>query len=282
VLKGLDSDRKGILLQFLYASDLLQGDKPVVHLERVDLVGANLAGAFLAGANLAGAFLAGANLAGATLVRANLTGSILQAVDFGDTNLRGANLAGADLRKALHLTEEQVRGTIGSEGPNGTKLADGIPRPGAWKRNIDEQRRNTELYSALQVLWVDDNPTNNAQEIKIMNELGATITLARSTDEALDKVRHEQFDVIISDMGRREHGRDDYRAGYDLLEKLKEELMQDELKRRPRYIIYAGWNAPKQVEAEYHGAFGSTNIPQELLDLVRRPDPEPNTLEGGT
>ena len=45
VLQGLDSDRKRILLQFLYDSGLIHKDKPVVSLVLANLRGANLRGA---------------------------------------------------------------------------------------------------------------------------------------------------------------------------------------------------------------------------------------------
>ena len=62
-----------------------------------------------------------------------------------------------------------------------------------------------------------------------------------------------------------EDGIDNHKAGYDLLDKLREELNIV-----PPFIIYAGWNAPSPAEAKQRGAFGSTSDPQELLQLVSR------------
>ncbi len=55
VLEGLDPERKRILLQFLYESNLIKADKPVI-----SLIAANLSEATLAGTNLEGADLVGA------------------------------------------------------------------------------------------------------------------------------------------------------------------------------------------------------------------------------
>jgi Tfp pilus assembly protein PilN len=77
ILPRLDEDRKGIVIQFLSESELI---------DKIPLDGADLMGANLMGANLEGA-----DLHGATLRRADLMGA----------NLMGANLEGADLSKAL-------------------------------------------------------------------------------------------------------------------------------------------------------------------------------------
>ena len=87
VLEGLEPDRKRILLQFLYESELIQKVKPVVGLEEADLSAANLSGANLSGANLSGAYL----------VEADLSGAYLSDNNVSDANLRGANLSEANL-----------------------------------------------------------------------------------------------------------------------------------------------------------------------------------------
>lgn len=68
------------------------------------------------------------------------------------------------------------------------------------------------------ILWVDDQPRNNAGEAQTLREIGCTITDARSTDEAMRFLDHQSFDLVISDIGRPE-GRD---AGVALVETLRE------------------------------------------------------------
>jgi CheY-like chemotaxis protein len=89
--------------------------------------------------------------------------------------------------------------------------------------------------------------------------VGVTFVLATSTEEAMDKVKRQSFDAIISDMGRPP----DSRAGYTLLDKLRESG------NRTPFIIYAGSDAPKdRAEARRRGAIGCTNRPDELFEMV--------------
>lgn len=113
--------------------------------------------------------------------------------------------------------------------------------------------------SEATVLWVDDRPNNNIYERQSLEALGVSFVLATSTDEALDKIKRQKFDVIISDMGRPP----DQRAGYTLLEKLRASGNQTP------FVIYAGSNAPEhKAEARSCGALGSTNRASELFGYV--------------
>jgi len=109
------------------------------------------------------------------------------------------------------------------------------------------------------VLWVDDRPSNNTFERAAMEALGVRFTISTTTEDALEKLRQNRFDAIISDMGRPP----DNRAGYTLLDEIRKQNI------KTPYIIYAGSNAPEhRAEAQRRGALGSTNNPQELLQLV--------------
>ncbi len=90
VLRRLDADRKGSVLQFLQEADLIKKNKSIIDLSDADLSYANLFGANLSGANLSGAYLRGAYLHQAKLSDAYLR----------DADLRGAYLSRADLRGA--------------------------------------------------------------------------------------------------------------------------------------------------------------------------------------
>jgi CheY-like chemotaxis protein len=109
------------------------------------------------------------------------------------------------------------------------------------------------------VLWVDDRPSNNVHERQALEALGVTFVLATSTDEALEKLKGQSFDAIISDMGRAS----DSQAGYTLLDKLRAGGNQTP------FIIYAGSRAPEhRAEARRRGAVGCTNRPDELFEMV--------------
>jgi uncharacterized protein YjbI with pentapeptide repeats len=118
VLRQLDVERKGLLLQFLHGSGLIgkgmekEGEtrQVIVDLRKADLSGANLRGADLSEAdlsevnlnwtNLKGANLAGANLREADLEGVNLRGSDLRWADLKGARLSNADLIGTDLRWA--------------------------------------------------------------------------------------------------------------------------------------------------------------------------------------
>lgn len=52
------------------------------------------------------------------------------------------------------------------------------------------------------VLWVDDNPQNNARLIRILRTLRIDVTEARTNDQALAAARDYPFDLVISDVWR--------------------------------------------------------------------------------
>lgn len=128
VLRGLDPIRKGSVLQFLYESGLISGDKDkvVIHLQEADLNGANLTRIFLNGVNLSRA-----DLNEAILHRTKLTNTILEFADLRGANIReadhircdlsradlsGAILIGANLRGAIGTTPEQLAKAISLQG----------------------------------------------------------------------------------------------------------------------------------------------------------------------
>jgi len=93
----------------------------------------------------------------------------------------------------------------------------------------------------------------------VFESLGLTFDLALSTDEALERLSSSRYGAIISDMGRREGPRE----GYRLLDAVR---ASDTI---TPFFIYAGSNAPEHKrEAAEHGAQGSTNRANELVDMV--------------
>ena len=92
-----------------------------------------------------------------------------------------------------------------------------------------------------------------------MEALGIKMVLAKSTDEALDKMASQKFDAIISDMGRPP----DARAGYTKLDKIRANGDLTPL------VIYAGSRDPEhRAEARRLSALGCTNRPDELFEMV--------------
>ena len=73
------------------------------------------------------------------------------------------------------------------------------------------------LPRPTRVLWVDDNPRNNSLLAATLEERGAKVDIALSTDEGLARFKKQAYDVVLSDMGRPEGEQ----AGIDLTRKLK-------------------------------------------------------------
>jgi len=111
------------------------------------------------------------------------------------------------------------------------------------------------------ILWVDDKPNNNIYERNAFEAQGVEITLATSTDEALDLIEksRNQYGAIISDMSRKEGSTE----GYVLLQKLRDS------KNNTPYVIYAGANSQRyKQQARDRGALEATNNAAELFSAV--------------
>jgi CheY-like chemotaxis protein len=111
------------------------------------------------------------------------------------------------------------------------------------------------------LLWVDDRLDNNIHERQAFEAMALRITLALSTNEALEYLSKQRFAAIISDMGRREGPQE----GYLLLDTLRQQGNQTP------FFIYAGSSAPEHKrETLKRGGQGCTNNPQELFQMVTK------------
>ena len=71
------------------------------------------------------------------------------------------------------------------------------------------------------VLWVDDNPRNNAYLAQSFRERGIEVDLALSTSEAMERLHSRRYGAVISDVGREENGKFQPDAGLHLLEEVR-------------------------------------------------------------
>lgn len=126
-------------------------------------------------------------------------------------------------------------------------------------RNDASQLSAIRRLSGASILWVDDRPTNNNYARKALEALGIKFKISTSTDDAINRVKNEHFDAIISDMGRPP----DQQAGYTLLENLRK------MENNTPFIIYAGSNDPRHnALAKQKGAYGSTGNAETLFEFV--------------
>ena len=97
-----------------------------------------------------------------------------------------------------------------------------------------------------------------------MQQLGVKVDLARNTREALSMFGSRRYSVIISDMGRREDGKDNFRAGLDLLKAVRERDAQIP------FILFCNSRGVKEhaQEAMQLSANGITSSATELYGLL--------------
>lgn len=117
------------------------------------------------------------------------------------------------------------------------------------------------------ILWVDDNPENNAYEIAALRDEGMEIRQVISTDEALGVLLSGRFDAdaIISDMGREERGEYHPTAGLMLINAIRKSEIQG-----PVFIYTNARSAAKYKKRVLAvGGNGITSSPVELFEMIR-------------
>ena len=131
----------------------------------------------------------------------------------------------------------------------------------APQMEADSQKTSTT------VLWVDDHPSNNAFEMAQMKASGLQIIQALSTEEAMAALTGKaRIDLVISDMGRSEHGQYVADAGLILLRQIKTSGLD------LPFMIYssAKFADRNRQQVSDAGGDGATSSPIELLDWVTR------------
>jgi CheY-like chemotaxis protein len=132
------------------------------------------------------------------------------------------------------------------------------------KAALDRANANRSILEGAEILWVDDRPSNNRNEARMLRSFGALITFAATTDEASRALQtaaeqHQPFDLILSDI-RRDLPTPDPTAGLTMLPRLRNAGF------RQPVIYYIG--RPNLDAGVPAGAFGVTNRPDQLLQLV--------------
>ncbi len=121
ILRELDGRRKGLLVQFLHAAQLIKG-KTAFDLAQADLRGADLSHTNLVEVVLAQSDLSGASLREATLRRANLNGCILIVADLSGTDFRAADLRRARLVEATVMMADLGEADLSGADLHGANL----------------------------------------------------------------------------------------------------------------------------------------------------------------
>src|SRR5689334_16703818 len=138
--------------------------------------------------------------------------------------------------------------------------------PSIEERNaaLDAAKRHRKSLEGAEILWVDDCPSNNRNEARMLRSFGCLITFAATTDEAMRALKlgveqAQPFHLILSDISRRLPTQDPT-AGLSMLAEMRANSIAQPL------IFYVG--QPKPDATIPDGAFGITHRPDQLLKLV--------------
>ena len=125
----------------------------------------------------------------------------------------------------------------------------------------DKHYSKSSISKSKKILWVDDYPQNNVYPMQILKEQGVEFDLALNTKKALELINSNEYDLIISDMGRG----DDSTAGLTLLRELYKKNIKVPV------IIYASVNAIKKyaTQAAELGAVANINGASGLLREIQ-------------
>jgi CheY-like chemotaxis protein len=180
-------------------------------------------------------------------------------------NLGEMSIRGAGVEASFKKTQIEVATNLAAAAAAAPSTGEATSAGAAAEDAAEVVADSLTKYSArrarrARILWVDDNPNNNAALRRSFEALGVEVVIALSTAQALDLLESTRFNVVISDMGRPP----DEKAGYTLLS-----AMQRKGAKVPFLIYAAGGNIPAhRKEAAEKGAAGSTNKPTELFSMA--------------
>ena len=169
-------------------------------------------------------------------------------------NLAGFKALGVELsfvRDSLNFAFKKIAKKTYTKGLTPVKITEEDER-----QVIRRVQRHFHIFRDVRILWIDDVPTNNQNEEQMFRQLNVEVEFATSSKEAFQKLKKNDYDLILSDMSRG----DESDAGIKFLEDYREQ------KNKLPVIFYVGTvKLEKGVPA---GAFGLTHRPDELLHLT--------------
>ena len=116
---------------------------------------------------------------------------------------------------------------------------------------------------AARVLWVDDRPANNELERKLLRPHGIVFDSVVSTQEAIEQLTNESYDLVITDLGRQGSSDRSATAGAAFLD---QPIVRDG---GPPVIVYAGtWAVAQRADLVRRGALDVMANREQLLATV--------------
>ena len=167
-------------------------------------------------------------------------------------NISGISAAGlVELKIMRNKVSNAIK--LAEKSPNWTVHITAAQR----KTIVDRASRSVELFEHSVILWVDDHPENNVNEVGMLQDLKAEVVQVTNNDAALTLFAKRNFDVVLSDISRT----DDPTAGLKLAPLLREAGHAS-----VPVILYVGVYEPARGVPPH--AFGVTNRPDTMLHLV--------------
>ncbi len=114
----------------------------------------------------------------------------------------------------------------------------------------------TEHNISCNILWIDNHPENNVQEVKLLRDIGLHIDLAETSDLAFAMVQNSTYQLIVSDRSRAGNKTEGFDFHHVLLGKGID----------LPFVFYVGTKERPNGVPPY--AFGITDSPVELLHLI--------------
>jgi len=151
------------------------------------------------------------------LLRLPLTAAVSRLATFEAFGVKFALSGGAALDAAIELAQKNPAWPV--EVPAADR-----------KAALDRANANRAAFEGAEILWVDDRPSNNRNEARMLRSFGALITFAATTDEASRALQtaaeqHQPFDIILSDISR-DLPSSDPAAGIAMLPRLRNAAFQ--------------------------------------------------------
>jgi CheY-like chemotaxis protein len=132
-------------------------------------------------------------------------------------------------------------------------------------RGADGQTTSPSPPVGARVLWVDDQPENNAYEIQALQSKGISVTTATSTAEGLQQLQPGHYFAAITDVGRVENGSYNAQAGLELVKAIRQAdptirlyvfTTQSLAKQYEDKLLHAGANAVTSSSVRLLAALG--------------------------
>ena len=183
-----------------------------------------------------------------------------------------------DLQKRVNELQRKVDGRKTEAGTSLSKAmedevgAEELAEESQMPENARERESKPDAESVTldidddisDILWVDDNPKNNAFLIDSLHYQGISVSTAANTQEAVERFKHGAFDCVISDSCRHEGKEvDNCQAGFELSSIIRE--LNEHV---PIYIYTDEVDDKMKAKAQDVGATAITSSPSELLKLL--------------